>query len=487
MLADRSNGSRQNTWTGSSCHYPIHRLPCELLVEIFSFCSSTGLCISGGEYPISNSLHLAQTCSRWRTICLTSPTLWNEITANLVDVNANDARLIELYLRYSRDMPLMLTISDIEFYDEGKPVHAEELEEVSWNILASLTAACRRWARVSIDMNWQFLEGHRGAFSFANVGFPVTFPLLEYLSIHWDPIGSIVKFNKSNALLDQLALAGNVRQLELLSYNSAIPISLKKLTRITVRALTHTAFHKLLSECVCVEYIAVDHYVLSEQTCDIFSTSSSLQNLRLSFEPLDTPEYPKIGQFFHSIALPCLKELHFQATCTEFIMDNLIDMLHRSGCARGLVKLSLNAIVKDTDLLNLFKLTPNLQTLMLHPHVPITDHLFSGLTLPTAEASTKEALLPHLDHLFVACRAFSGPLASLSLNMLGSRCIMASVPKSLQSFTLHLPLDCRHFVDGLFLHKLHSLSVAGLSSNLAPLPSPHWTGSQKTGGHRRAL
>ncbi|KAF5383452.1 hypothetical protein D9757_006107 [Collybiopsis confluens] len=432
----------------------IHTLPAELLLEIFFWCHPLGLHVTTGEKPIAEAMSLAQTCSRWRQICLGSTTLWNQINVNLVDVGRNATQLVELYLRYSRDAPLILTITDFE---EGEDdIHAEELEDAAYDILASLVAACERWSRVNLDVAWNFFDAF--PFDMPDLQVPEPFPRLESLSVQWEPVSSVTDFCKSNVLFDKLAFAQNLRDLEIASYNTTIPMPLQKLTRISVCSLTCWTFYQLLSSCQSLEYLMVDHLVLSEDDFFVVSCSPSLKNARLSVGG----NSHHIEQLFQSITLPSLNDLHIQASCTEFPLDSVTSMLCRSKSINGLQQLSLDAAAKDTELLDLLRLTKNLRALRIHTHYQLTSHFFSQLTFPTDTRSFREVLIPNLNYLYLACHCFAAPIGIAGIEMFESRFQPASwLPQSYRSLTLHLPRRNRQLPASM-LTRLGYLTSIGL-------------------------
>ncbi|KIK69075.1 hypothetical protein GYMLUDRAFT_80438 [Collybiopsis luxurians FD-317 M1] len=435
----------------------IHQLPTELLLEIFSWCHPLGLHIATGEKPSTVALSLAQTCSRWREICLGCPALWSNINVNLVDVGLCSAYFVKLYLRNSRDAPLALTISDFEFGEDE--MHAEELEDVAYDILASLAAACSRWFQVNINVAWNFFDDPI-AFPVDTSGVPASFPLLESLSLQWEPVSSVAEFCRSNVLFDKLAFAENLRDLEITSFNTMIPIPLQKLTRVAVWSLTNSSFHQLLSCCQNLEYISVDHLVLSPIDCPAFSSCSSLQNARLSFEG----DCQSIDRFFGSITLPSLHDLHIQASPgVGFPLDSLTRMLRRSDSAKELLELSLNTLAKDTDLLNLLSFTTNLRQLRIHTYFQLTSHLFSRLTFPDGTESSNQILIPNLNALYVACHSFAEPIGLVGVEMAESRFLQKSrFPQSFHSLTLHLPRRNRQLPTSMSM-RLERLAATGLN------------------------
>ncbi|KAF8212574.1 hypothetical protein K438DRAFT_1565648, partial [Mycena galopus ATCC 62051] len=72
---------------------PVRRLPPEILVEIFTLCSSTPTLYCDGHRSIPNDkadpvgqphlMHLLRVCSAWHTTVMVTPSLWANIKVDL--------------------------------------------------------------------------------------------------------------------------------------------------------------------------------------------------------------------------------------------------------------------------------------------------------------------------------------------------------------------------------------------------------------------
>ncbi|KAK7459668.1 hypothetical protein VKT23_009649 [Stygiomarasmius scandens] len=80
---------------------PIHKLPNEILTQIFErFHIHIG--VKNPEF-----MHV---CSRWRTVAITSPTVWTFVALDLATEGNCHARLLKTHLEYSKVLPLTVIL-----------------------------------------------------------------------------------------------------------------------------------------------------------------------------------------------------------------------------------------------------------------------------------------------------------------------------------------------------------------------------------------
>ncbi|KAF7294223.1 F-box domain-containing protein [Mycena chlorophos] len=101
-------------------------LPLELVVEIFRLCLPEGGCFSGYYYRHEGPVLLAQICSSWRQVALSTPSLWSKFDVIFGVDPPRAAHLAQLWLPRSDSYPLDLRISF--FLDEVQPRHQSTLE-----------------------------------------------------------------------------------------------------------------------------------------------------------------------------------------------------------------------------------------------------------------------------------------------------------------------------------------------------------------------
>ncbi|KAJ6593063.1 hypothetical protein B0H19DRAFT_12210 [Mycena capillaripes] len=142
-LAQLKSDRASMEWYRTGCRSvfsPLHRLPTELLVEIFDLCSppASDSDVSEDTTPEeevnriakSHLLHLSQVCSRWYSVVMDTPRLWSTIA---IDTNAwpesptSSATLLSLVqssLKRSAEFPLTMQIA----VDPDHPMQQSILE-----------------------------------------------------------------------------------------------------------------------------------------------------------------------------------------------------------------------------------------------------------------------------------------------------------------------------------------------------------------------
>ncbi|KAJ7314379.1 hypothetical protein DFH08DRAFT_895321, partial [Mycena albidolilacea] len=121
---------------------PLRRMPVEIISLIFKFAApfrSYVMNVKEGPWVLS------AVCSRWRTIALSQPSLWNSFVLNFMDDSDSPGSagrilpLVEAHLERSRKLPLAIT-----FF----PFRWIECTEAEQALLDLLAAHCDRWETV---------------------------------------------------------------------------------------------------------------------------------------------------------------------------------------------------------------------------------------------------------------------------------------------------------------------------------------------------
>ncbi|KAL0063517.1 hypothetical protein AAF712_009614 [Marasmius tenuissimus] len=117
------------------------RIPVELWVQIFARLYS----MTEDEYPLTlhtsqgvwmaPAIALSQVCSRWRGILLSTPALWTSIDISLSSLPPSSQRLLELYLRNSKQHPLHVKLQGGNYYAR---IHAEAVETLRDTIMTHI-------------------------------------------------------------------------------------------------------------------------------------------------------------------------------------------------------------------------------------------------------------------------------------------------------------------------------------------------------------
>ncbi|EEB96130.1 hypothetical protein MPER_04790 [Moniliophthora perniciosa FA553] len=139
-LESKQNGLKKKMDRYRTLLSPIHRLPPEVIVQVF-----TEVCDKNELYKkkLPSALALSRVCGRWRDIALATPRLWSSLRIPVVSWDSDEgdrvASLTRLFIERSRTAPLTLELwADIPDVDLITFIGHE-----SWGILRGRTGQRR--------------------------------------------------------------------------------------------------------------------------------------------------------------------------------------------------------------------------------------------------------------------------------------------------------------------------------------------------------
>ncbi|KZV97971.1 hypothetical protein EXIGLDRAFT_832563 [Exidia glandulosa HHB12029] len=100
---------------------PIHRMPSELLRQVFS--DAVHPCDHGRCHP---SFIIASICRRWRSIALLSPALWTSVHLDFIRRSANAKDYVEVVLARSGGRPLLVYVYANVHIARGRMIPLED-------------------------------------------------------------------------------------------------------------------------------------------------------------------------------------------------------------------------------------------------------------------------------------------------------------------------------------------------------------------------
>lgn len=302
---------------------PIYRLPVETIAEIFRLCLLWRAPTADAKRERSDVPHLlAQVCHHWRSIAVSTPTLWSEIDLShdpsWNDLSTgNDFQRTKLWLQRSGEAQLSILITR-----EGGPFGADGL--IAWDQVPDvLVPSIHRWNSLTIvaqDM-WTISNCVR-------FGSPLG--KLQHLSIKAHTNVSTylsIGIFESASLLRSLELSGRdiVPQ--------QIPIPWSRLTHFSGEEMSGSAILYILHNCPDLVFCSID--------CFRFDTDRlpplHHENLReLTIKSLQAQR--GIQALLDCWTVPRLLKMHLG--CREFLwteLESLITafngMLSRSSCS----------------------------------------------------------------------------------------------------------------------------------------------------------
>ncbi|KAL0564002.1 hypothetical protein V5O48_018055 [Marasmius crinis-equi] len=308
---------------------PIHRLPPEILTEIFAILCVTVL-ISPQEIP--DIMSISQVCCLWREIVLSTPLLWSdfEVTSRYYacsssgkvqeDIEEMSALIdrVRLFLERSRNVPLTLTLS-IE-------VGGAKMQE----LLSILLESADRWK----DLDIRALYFRR--------------PVLELLSRHLSSLQS-------------LALTYNTLNTDPSRHWSLLRLPWGHLTKLEALFVDGPSLAALLRKCPRLKVLKLIGYTYSNTQTTSPITLSCLETLFLRGK--GTP------LLLGDLSLPNLTTLDFEDHYIgNWINDThlIVESLQRSSCTIVNLAFGLPPILtRAEEMLAFLRLFPSLQTLSI--------------------------------------------------------------------------------------------------------------------------
>ncbi|KAJ7161792.1 hypothetical protein C8R43DRAFT_1233406 [Mycena crocata] len=187
--------------------YPVLTLPNEIISEIFLHCVSSAR-IDHDPSPPKAPLLLGQICHLWREIALSTPSLWNTITLDLVNVDAYESQLHLLYMWLTRSRASPLTISlfyrNPEDPDGLGPIYGGSVKQFVEAILPHRA----RLEKAILDIPFAdliLIEGDMPLLEELVIGITDMFPLIAYPP---DPSWPVQRFDHAPNLTDVVFLRG---------------------------------------------------------------------------------------------------------------------------------------------------------------------------------------------------------------------------------------------------------------------------------------
>ncbi|KAE9404097.1 hypothetical protein BT96DRAFT_438501 [Gymnopus androsaceus JB14] len=365
-----------------SLNSPIRKLPNEVLALIFDYACEWNVL---QEFPWTfdeeaqtkltlpiitylPALSLSSTCSRWRSVAKSSPSLWSrlklEISAKYAEPGVLDAFIaaVDLFLVCSNQNPLEIDL-DIRGESEHRSLALDLLMQHS-----------QRWKTFSYNGSYT-IATHLDYHSSQN------FSRLESLQIHEAPsVAEDLDIFQETPKLRKL-LAGNCLV-------SQIPW-----TQVT--ELEFWIFHDQLDRILdtCPNLVLLELWEAREAStispCIPPKTSKTIDTLRIIVDDSDLPQ-GLLDVTLSSFTFPALNELHIESNSSRKTYDRkwpkdlFATFLSRSSCK--LTTFVIHGVgLTDADLSSALQLLPSLTTLDISDYEalpkinPITSDFISSL------------------------------------------------------------------------------------------------------------
>ena len=379
----------------------VHRLPVEILIEIFLFYLPPGRTL-GRSLRVSASrrqapLLLCHVCSSWRRIALQTPALW---ACLIMEVSGEDTQEVperhsqvasHWFSQAGRHLVNLEIVDDIDHNGPSGRYSANFMMQLVRPHVEKI-----RSLRLSFWDNYDIcclLQHQDDDGSFVEQVW--SFPNLEYLTLELNTFrveGAVVTAFRSMPKLRTFVL--EVRNDTILSNQLNIHLPWSQLTSSTIDGIDQFAFRILITQCLVLETGCFGITGRAEEeppTVDIL-TLTRLTTLKVHFYGESSP------RVFDGIHLPALDDftLFLWYSVDDFIWIAPPHMFRQLG---SITTLSLGERIAAPDMINILRGTTNVTVFK----VQVEDghrEVFKALTL-TGGSENEEILLPKLGVMYV--------------------------------------------------------------------------------------
>ncbi|KAK7058490.1 hypothetical protein VNI00_002124 [Paramarasmius palmivorus] len=174
-LQNRRNILCQEIQRRRSWKAPIRRLPVDVLKEIFTYVClgddrngfSLDIRSKGREFrkiTIAPTRRLHRVCFHWRSVTISTPSLWSSLRLDVVKMEEKHAALVDLYLRHSAQYPLKISLGmhrsiEAQYEDIEDVIDCEYAGQMACNVVCSVVKELYRCREFHYDSNTDTLIG----------------------------------------------------------------------------------------------------------------------------------------------------------------------------------------------------------------------------------------------------------------------------------------------------------------------------------------
>ncbi|KAF9064644.1 hypothetical protein BDP27DRAFT_1333240 [Rhodocollybia butyracea] len=408
---------------------PMRKLSNEILLHIFQYACKENILQSypwlSEQQPWTKlrspvitylpTMAISSVCSRWRTLALSSPSLWANLTVETHTATLDQSKIllgfidtVARYLERSGDWPLKIALEI-----GGTPGPHHETEIPSLNYLTQ--HACRwetfsYWGTYSLE-NYEILSG---------LHFPLLTELCIFSVLDWEQTPDLDRFEYAPKLC---ALTTTELATSKAPYHQLRHLDLQ---------YRNLELAEILHRCPSVESLGFKNYEEEEEedhTPDHGAHYTWRNITSLTFRTDDDDDVSYVERVFSSFDLPSLDVIVLDGCWRgAWPTETFISFISRSSCM--ITTFTLHSIsLSDSDFIAALRVMPSLL------HLEIKDHKWDDEHVQTQRSSITSRLISSL----IQCESTS----------------VCLVPKL---HTLHLvsKLDTGAFDDSSFLSMIES-------------------------------
>ncbi|KAK7060815.1 hypothetical protein VNI00_000548 [Paramarasmius palmivorus] len=417
-LESKRNGVKKKMERYRSLLAPVHRLPPEILVQVFVECCDEN---ELRQKFVPPAYAISRVCGRWRELALSTPRLWSSLMINFYNWKGQGSRLASLtqeFIDRSRTMPLTL---DLNFGD------AWDAEDVGHIVpaLDGLKGHCTRWQSVELDLVPWIMDSQL-------VDIMRNVPTLEHLGLSSDGFDLEPEFTNNFGTMPSLQ---SLVVPSIFSSPNQLAIPWWQLKKLELRCTTIRGIMAFIASSTNLEHLTLSGDYLTDGVIQgNFTIAPNLQSLELH------PSRPEnLPQFFDHVTLPKLSSLEIWGSLPlgpgahpVYDMTSVMDLVSRSSCQITSLLFSWMKC-PEGQVVSLIRRMPSLSTLeiveMLDSNSIVCSTFLNQLHMDLDDPS-QPCLLPdlselHLSELHLSVH-FKGLDTRALLDMLSSRCISVS-------------------------------------------------------------
>ncbi|KAK7047423.1 hypothetical protein VNI00_006654 [Paramarasmius palmivorus] len=379
-LENRKKGLEKSMEMYRSLLSPVHKLPSEILSNIF------GLCCEDNElsYDLDSPevMNLSMVCGRWRDLVLSTPTLWSTLRLEAScfrtrrptrELDTSLAEMVKLFLERSKNTPLKLAFQSYI----NQPV------EPSFSAFDLLVSEMERWSDITFGSGG-FLE---------RLPTRRHLPMLKHLCLPYAPMAHTDNFSNSPALVS----------VELTPHlHGDVVLPWDRIKILTLSESNAADSLSVLSRCSGLEKLEF--------------VSTEIDGTEEVIGPITFPRLQSLSFYsFRPEILPIFQFARFPHLSTLIFSGHVIDSdgwedprvlpsvqgLLQSQCTITSLTL-VRQQMDDHQALALLKLLPALQSLEVREYLGnaiVTPHFLKWLTVEDGSLSESSSILPRLSTL----------------------------------------------------------------------------------------
>ncbi|KAK1231922.1 hypothetical protein PQX77_004941 [Marasmius sp. AFHP31] len=317
---------------------PVHRLPSELLLEIFGYLCEVNV-LDHSKMPPASALSMV--CGRWRQVTLASPRLWSSISLQLDRSEGRRdkviANLAQLFLERSKNTALKLRI-DFSWHTEWSHDGLSHL-----TVLRLLEEQSERWEELEVY--------GRELYASSRSQGDLHLPNLKHLAFYTRALDSpqtswaLDRFKNCPALT---SFYSDVADIE-----DRIELPWGNIRVLKLEDCLMTAALIVLGSCTSLEHLGIRNVGQSSWPEEVMVVSDTIRTLSISGKDC----MPTIVSHFTFRHLSSVT-----IDDTDISSLDLEQFIKRSSCS--ITTLRLDGLwLTDSQLLSLLRLMPDLRTL----------------------------------------------------------------------------------------------------------------------------